>query len=255
MTDTLTFTGWHYDPATRELTVGQVACTRCKFNRPEVGAGRHQVHGWVACGKCKGTGRRGGGQCRACDYYRADHTRHDTVGEYTPGMVADVAKPLDGGVCPACEGTIATDAYSGGYGNAAMPSEIVAAVIAAIPVKVIVDGTPLTYGEQLTGFARGATEDYEAESMYAVSDYGRAWDAFRVAYDAGTGGAWLAEFLAAELPKIHEGMRRVVEVARRRTTDYKDRDPQHVLMECVVLVLRPNGFTPFRMFSRKALGR
>lgn len=248
-------TGWSFDAETRELTVGDVVCTSCQYNRPEVGPGRRQVYGWTACTACKGKGTRGRGKCRACEYHRADYTRGGMVGEYAPGMVPLLGVPIDGGECPACLGTQVTDSYRGAFGNARIPGDILSQVIEAIPVQVFLATRPLSHGEQLVGPAlREESADELFEGAMSCSDYGTKWGEMLAASVNGQGAEWTEAFRLSLLPSIAESMRRVVEVAKRRDgTHYTDRNPVHILAARIVVLLRPNGYTVHRVWNRQEL--
>lgn len=243
--------GWSYDSATRVLTVGQIDCTACLWNRDEIGKGRFQTFPWKACGKCSGTGRRGRGNCRECASFRDGHRPH-MIGQYRPGMVADFDKPTDGGPCPKCQGGLLIDAYEGNYGNAPLPADIAEAVIADTPVRVTALAEGMTWGEQHMGYGQLTNDELAMSCMMSMVDYGRLWGQIAQLPE---GERWprVEQVRDEYRQKITASLRRACEVGQSMRADYTQRDSRFRVLDEVVIILRPEGLTIYRVWRKPAL--
>lgn len=235
--------GWSYDTDTRLLTVGSVDCVACLWNREEIGRGRFQMYPWAECSKCKGTGRRGRGDCRACDSFRTGYRPH-MIGEYRPGLVIDLNKPTDGGPCPKCQGTMITGAREGGWGNAPLPADLAQVIVADTPVLVTASTEGMTWGEQHMGFGQADSDELSMTCMMSLVDYGRRWAEIG---KLPVGERWprVEQVRDEYRTKIAESMRRVVEVGVRT-----DVEGQFAVMSQVAIILRPQGLTIYRVWRK-----
>lgn len=165
--DAINQAAWVFDPITREVIVGATPCF-CTVSRDGEFAGRTFGFPWVACDKCKGTGKRGNGKCRACAYWRDAYNR--TPG-YTVGMVPDYATPLDMGVCGQCDGTTLVV----GDGNAWPSAEFMADVLSQVTFEVTATGARHTWVESHIGLSRVDTDTVVGKAYTVIGDYGRRW--------------------------------------------------------------------------------
>src|SRR5215471_16186566 len=85
-----------YDAENRALVLELQDCQACEHRREGVPRGFAPVFALIDCPKCKGTGRRGSGKCRACTSYSFDKRPAGKVWDYSR---VDSLKP-----CPGCNG-------------------------------------------------------------------------------------------------------------------------------------------------------
>jgi hypothetical protein len=166
----------------RFLRFGRKPCSCTWSARGTIPAGRRVEFGHKPCGKCKGTGRRGNGQCRACKV-ESYLTRTRPV-----GTVADYDAPLDAGPCEVCDGT---GAQTAGWSDH-IPKALLASLAEFIPVRIYAADRELTAGESLLGFSPGGPDAWGGVfGAGSVTDYGRGWAAWHA--DAGVFAASVSE--------------------------------------------------------------
>jgi hypothetical protein len=123
---------------------------------------------WKACTYCKGTGKRGNGKCSRCKYHRDSRHGSDYAPGYQPGMVPDYDNRYDGGVCESCEGST----LQPGDGNAWLEPDMLALVMADVPIKATVSSAELSWMEQHLGHRREENEALSIRNLYTVVDHG-----------------------------------------------------------------------------------
>lgn len=162
-----------FDPTARALTYGTTPCDACRAAHEYWGQPRgHRVnwHG-KTCDKCKGTGRRGSGRCRACNGDAWSNR------EYGAGMVRDMDAPYDAGPCDTCDATGVRMATRYDY----LPVGTVSAILDTIgddDIRIIT-GDRQTSGEALFGVVTFTPEKSGFTNMWGVTDYGRTWGPLR----------------------------------------------------------------------------
>lgn len=192
MTDLIDHAVWTYDREARTVTVGSTGC-HCTTSRCGEFAGRQFAFPWVACAKCKGTGKRGNGKCRACAYHRPSEygPKRERPG-YFIGAVPDYANPYDAGPCTVCDGSL----LMAGDGNARMPADVLAAFHADTPFELTATTARHSWAEEHVGFRSIDSDEVRAKAYSVHSDYGRRWNVLVAAKAAGTLDAALDELRA-----------------------------------------------------------
>jgi hypothetical protein len=162
---------WLYDKDARTVTVGATDCTCVTWRGGEM-PGRRYEFPWIACVKCKGTGKRGNGKCRECKYHRPSEygTPRERPG-YFIGAVPDYANPYDAGPCGQCDGTLKVP----GDGNARMPADVLAAFLADTPVSVLATDARHSWAEYNLGHLRIDAPEVRAKAYMVSTDYGQRW--------------------------------------------------------------------------------
>jgi RecJ-like exonuclease len=126
----------------------------CTITRSGEFAGQTFDVGWKTCPKCKGTGKRGNGKCRACTGESYEKWKK-------AGQIKDYDNVFATGVCPQCNGTLKVPT--------SYTAETPAWIVATIPVVMIGQDRDLSWGESHLGMASG----FHNNSLGAVVDYGR----------------------------------------------------------------------------------
>jgi len=140
-----------YDPDSRTLTLERVDCRTCRSTRSDVPQGTRAVFATIPCPKCKGTGRRGNGQCRECKPYTFQPGR-------PAGQVIDYQTVAALEPCPTCDGHPISAGLENFTDNA--PPE----AIAALPLNVVRQERGNSWNE--SHLALGC--------LWSCTDYGRA---------------------------------------------------------------------------------
>lgn len=207
------------------LVLGDEQCGACRYSDFP---GQRVKFRSKPCGKCKGTGRRGSGRCRACS---------DPFEPMPVGHVRDYDAPYPDGPCRSCEGRQYVPANT----SSTLPSDVARAAVDAIGVRVFLRQGNLSRGESLLGMLPSA---YGAQMLplWSTTDYGRTFERLAVAWNAGDGDNAARELeVRAEMDVI------AAEVAEKVATDRvqacKLFHDDGVLGSQIIVLLSRDGYT------------
>lgn len=210
------------------LTLGDQPCVMCRDS--EFPGQRVRFRG-KPCTKCAGTGRRGGGRCRAC--------KNEFSSNPLPvGEVADYDQPYPVGPCGYCDGNL----YRPATMTDSLPAPIARTVVDTIGVRVHIRKGELSYGETLIGMV---PPSWEAEFMplWTSTDYGRTFERLTRAWQDGDG---TEEERAARVRVVMDaiGVEIGDEIAsEERVQACKVVHDDGVLAGQIVVLLARNGYT------------
>jgi len=174
---------------TGEVVYGKVDCPHCQAAWQHWGqpVGHRVEFTADTCPKCKGTGKRGNGNCRHCS-----DTHHRYKKSWVAGMVKviDQAHAVDAGPCDTCDATGKVTTNRHNY----MPPEVTQAILATMPVTIFL--RVQTIGEQLFGTDPLLWQVEGITSLGGITDYGRRWNELQAARTNGTLNAFEAALIA-----------------------------------------------------------
>lgn len=165
-----------FDPITRRFIYGLRPCQACSHGHEHWRQAKGRRVAWHGkpCDKCKGTGRRGSGRCRACN--RDDYMAR----EYGAGNVRDYDRPYDNGPCDTCQGTGDQPATRYDY----VPSETAQMIMDTIGddrIRILADPNGQTAMERLLGVLTFDPGKQDMTNFWGIMDYGRTWETLRKA--------------------------------------------------------------------------
>lgn len=211
------------------ITLGKTECLTCKYH---VTPGRGQAFPLLDCPKCKGTGKRGSGQCRNCKPHYGSKVPAGKIQDYGNAYATD--EP-----CGACDGTRERPADLCG----ALPDGMMAEILNITGgLRIVASARELSAGESSLGILTGpGAEGWTA--IYSATDYGRTADRLRAANARGDLTAELAAFRAEITEKLISDRIQAIKVA--------DRDG--ILCSRVAVLLASSGFTVAAFHAGDAL--
>ncbi len=216
------------------LILGDRDCHMC---RREGFEGQEVAFHHKTCPKCKGTGKRGSGNCRNCKQESWSRDKRPV------GTVLDYERPYAVGPCRSCDGKRHKPADLSDY----LPEPVMAQLIDLIGVEAAFRGGELSWAEQHLGmlFSDGEL----MMSLYSVVDYGNAWRRLQTAVREGRASETeTSDREAAIKVRVKAAMAEIAaEVAAKLRDDStqacKVVSKDGVIGEKILVLIAPNGYT------------